>query len=68
MQYNELKFGIKLKQLRLSANLSQSKLAENSGFHKAAINRWESKGGNPSIKTLNKLAKALDIDFVEFFK
>lgn len=44
---------------RHEARLTQAQLAEKAGMKQAAIARIEG-GGNPSYKTLRKIAKALD--------
>ena len=54
---------------RVSAGLTQSELAKKTGIAQADISRIENGNGNPSIKTLKRLAegmgKYLKIEFVD---
>src|SRR6476659_571726 len=52
-------FGNRLREARLSAGLSQSELEELSGIPKARLSRYENGHVEPSIQTLNRLARAL---------
>lgn len=47
---------------RIGAGLSQSKLAELTGIDQADISKIESGNSNPSISTLNRIAKALNAE------
>ena len=55
------KLGKRLKQLRLEAGLTQEKLSIATGISQTYISGLESGTRNPSIKTLDKLAKALKV-------
>jgi transcriptional regulator with XRE-family HTH domain len=55
------KLGKRLKQLRTSSRLTQEKLSIATGLSQTYISGLESGTRNPSIKTLDKLAKALDV-------
>lgn len=46
--------------LRQENKLTQAQLAQKAGMKQAAIARLESGKANPSFKTLNRVAKALD--------
>ncbi|PCI35426.1 MAG: transcriptional regulator [Flavobacteriaceae bacterium] len=59
-------FGKKIKTLRNERNLSQSDLGGKAELEKTAIQRIE-RGYNSTIKTLLKLANALDIEVAELF-
>jgi len=59
-------FGKKIKELRKERNLSQSALGGKAELEKTAIQRIE-RGYNSTIKTLLKLANALDIEVAELF-
>lgn len=53
--------GEEIRQARKSAGLSIGRLAQQSGLEKASISRLESgKNPNPSLRTLSRLAKALN--------
>ena len=53
-------FGTRLREARLGAGLSQSELEELSGIPKARLSRYENGHVEPSIQTLNRLARALN--------
>ena len=53
------KLGKKIKQLRLTAELSQERLGEISGLDRTYISGIERGVRNPSIRNIEKLAKAL---------
>jgi len=61
-------FGKKVKALRLSKNLSQEKLALEAGLDRTYIPSIERGERNVSIEVIFKLAKALDIPVIDFFK
>jgi transcriptional regulator with XRE-family HTH domain len=54
-------FGNRLREARLGAGLSQSELEDLSGIPKARLSRYENGHVEPSIQTLNRLAKALNV-------
>ena len=54
-------FGTRLREARLHAGLSQSELEELSGIPKARLSRYENGHVEPSIQTLNRLARALNV-------
>lgn len=54
-------FGNRLRETRLAAGLSQSELEELSGIPKARLSRYENGHVEPSIQTLARLAKALNV-------
>lgn len=53
--------GSRLRAARLGAGLSQSRLEELSGIPKARLSRYENGRVEPSIRTLTRLARALDV-------
>lgn len=53
-------FAKHLKQIMETKNLTQTQLAVNSGLSKASVNQLLSGKQNPTDKTLNKLAQALE--------
>ena len=55
-------FGKKLKQIRRSRGLTQSKLAELADVHEKHISKLETGFYRPSFDTLNKILKVLDIN------
>jgi transcriptional regulator with XRE-family HTH domain len=54
-------FGNRLREARLAAGLSQSELEELSGIPKARLSRYENGHVEPSIQTLARLARALNV-------
>jgi transcriptional regulator with XRE-family HTH domain len=63
------KLGKKLKQLRLEADLSQEVVAERAGLDRTYVSGIERGTRNPSLRNIEKLAKALKVhvsDLVDF--
>jgi transcriptional regulator with XRE-family HTH domain len=58
---DERTFGQRLRQTRIGAGLSQSDLEEISGIPKARLSRYENGHVAPSIQTLERLARALNV-------
>ena len=56
-----MKIAHKLAKVRASQGYTQSKLAELSGVHRVTIARIESGEISPNVRTLEKLAKALNV-------
>jgi transcriptional regulator with XRE-family HTH domain len=57
-----IKFGEKLKKVRLKKNLSQGDVARILGVHRSYISGLERGVRNPSLLTVQKVAKALDVN------
>lgn len=53
-----------LTRVRLAQKLSQAELAVRAGMPQSVIARIESNRGNPSLRTLLAIAKALDVHLV----
>ncbi len=60
--------GARLRGLRQSKGMSVLLVSERSGVPAAGINLIESGVGDPSISTLDRLARALDIGLVVFLE
>ena len=59
--------GYRVKQARLEKELSQEELSSASGIQQADISRIEKGSANPSVKTLLKIANALEMPlFISF--
>ncbi len=58
-------FGKKLKHLRILKGLTQSQLAELAGVHDKHISKLEQGYYEPNYETLQKIAKALDLNIEE---
>ncbi len=54
-------FGQRLREARINAGLSQSELEELSGIPKARLSRYENGHVAPSIQTLERLSRALNV-------
>jgi putative transcriptional regulator len=60
--------GKNIRKFRLKKGLSQLDLAAACGFDESAIGRLENGNTNPTIKTLLKLSKALDVNLTHLVK
>ncbi|HRN69906.1 MAG TPA: helix-turn-helix transcriptional regulator [Candidatus Woesebacteria bacterium] len=68
MNYNHLykKLGENIEKIRKEKKLTQEKLAEDAGLHRAYF--WDIETGrNISIKTAYKIARALEVKLSELF-
>lgn len=63
----EEKVGKRIKELRNKLNISQEELGFRSGVHRTYIASLEVGKRNVSIVTLEKIVKALEVSFSEFF-
>ena len=57
--------GKKIKEIRLSKKISQTEIAYRCGFDKSNYNTIESGKRNPTITSLLKIAKALNVQLIE---
>ncbi len=55
-------FGIHLREARLKKKLSQGDIAEKLSVHRSYISGLERGKRNPSLLTINKMAKAIGIE------
>ena len=60
--------GLKIKNLRLTKNLTQEELADRCELTKGYISQLENDLTSPSIETLKDLLNALGTNFAEFFQ
>lgn len=69
MQRNALvRFGNKVRQLRLQLGLSQEKLAARAGVHRTYIGMVERAEKNITLGNIEKICKALNLSIADFFK
>ncbi len=61
------KFGQRLKEIRISKNISQEDLSFKSELHRTYISSVELGKRNISLINIEKLAKALDCQIIDFF-
>jgi transcriptional regulator with XRE-family HTH domain len=57
----------RIRQLRKERGLSQAKLAVMADMDPATLNRLERGTGNPNLKTLERVAVALEVEVADFF-
>ena len=60
--------GKQIRQIRKSKNLSQQELAEIIGIDRAQYSRVETGKVKPTLTSLEKIAEALQVEIIEFFK
>jgi transcriptional regulator with XRE-family HTH domain len=68
MQKEVLNFGKNLRKIRLSKNLSQGDVAKVLGVHRSYISGLERGVRNPSLVTVQKVAKALGVSADKLIK
>jgi transcriptional regulator with XRE-family HTH domain len=59
---------VKLKNARIAMDLSQDSLAQEAGLERKTINRIENGHFSPSVDSLFRLCKALEVTPSELFK
>jgi len=62
MEKEVIKFGQKLREIRLKKKLSQGDIARALGVHRSYISGLERGVRNPSLLTIQKIAKAININ------
>ncbi|OCL26525.1 DNA-binding protein [Orenia metallireducens] len=63
-----LSIGIKLRQIRTKRNLSLSELEKMTGVSKSMLGQIERNESNPTVNTMWKIAKGLDVSFSYFIE
>ena len=64
----QINVGKQIQKLRESRGLSQQDLAAKCNFEKSNMSRLEAGRVNPTLSTLEKVAKALDVSIAELFR
>jgi transcriptional regulator with XRE-family HTH domain len=59
--------GKNIQKIRESKDISQQELAAKCNFEKSNMSRLEAGRVNPTLSTLEKVAKALDVSLAELF-
>lgn len=69
MERNKSEFNVleKITQERLSRGWSEYTLAKNSGIAQSTISTWYRKNLQPSVASIEKICKGLDITLAQFF-
>lgn len=62
-----IKIGVNIRALRTKKNMTQNDLAIECEFEKASMSRIESGKSNPTVKTLFKICRVLDVHISELF-
>ena len=62
-----IKFGKKVREIRVKQNLSQEKLATKAGVHRTYIGMIERAEKNITLENIEKVAKALGLSVKELF-
>lgn len=60
--------GKRIQKIRTSKGISQQVLAAKCNFEKSNMSRLEAGRVNPTLATLEKVALALEVNIIEFFK
>jgi len=63
----QIKFGQRVRELRLQKKISQEDLAFRAGIDRTVMTKVENGKRNISIKNIEKIVKALDISLSDFF-
>ena len=63
----DIQFGARIAELRKQRNISQEELAERCGVHRTYIGSIERGEKSPTLNTIEKFAKGLDVEIVDFF-
>jgi transcriptional regulator with XRE-family HTH domain len=59
------KFGLSVRELRLSTGLSQVEFGERCGFYQTYLSRIENGKANPTLNAIEVIANALGMDVFE---
>jgi transcriptional regulator with XRE-family HTH domain len=62
------RFGIRMRQLRQERRLSQVDLSDSTGMEQAFVSRLENGKAEPSLATLDRLAKAFGLSLSQLLK
>ena len=61
-------FGLKVKELRAEAEVTQEELAERVGVFRTYMSRIETGEANPTLTVIHALAGALDVEVQQLFE
>lgn len=62
------KIGLRIREIRLEKKMTQEGLAWDAEINRTFMNHIENGRKNVSVETLEKIVKALNMDFSSFFK
>jgi transcriptional regulator with XRE-family HTH domain len=63
-----VKFGEKVREMRIALGLSQEELAEKAGFHRTYVGMIERAEKNITLENIEKIAKALGVPISQLVK
>ncbi len=66
--YMIARLGARIKELRMTREMTQDDLSFESAIEKSMISKLETGQSNPTIRTLYRISMALDVPLIEFFK
>ena len=58
----DMSIGEDIKRMRIEKNMTQQELGQKLGVSQQMIGQWETGKANPKKETIEKIAKALDVD------
>lgn len=64
----DIQFGLRIAELRKQLNISQEELAERCGVHRTYIGSIERGEKSPTLNTIYKFSKGLEVNIIELFK
>ena len=64
----DIQFGLRIAELRRQLNISQEELAERCGVHRTYIGSIERGEKSPTLNTIEKFARGLNVELIDLFK
>ena len=64
----DIQFGSRIAELRKQLNISQEELAERCGVHRTYIGSIERGEKSPTLNTIEKFARGLNVELIDLFK
>lgn len=64
----DIQFGARIAELRKQLNISQEELAERCGVHRTYIGTIERGEKSPTLNTIEKFARGLNVELIDLFK
>ena len=64
----DIQFGSQIAELRKQLNISQEELAERCGVHRTYIGSIERGEKSPTLNTIEKFARGLNVELIDLFK
>ena len=64
----DIQFGARIAELRKQLNISQEELAERCGVHRTYSGSIERGEKSPTLNTIEKCARGLNVELIDLFK